>query len=272
MEPPAKKSSPGLVSVDRRRKGVIRVSEAVQREQNLVHVVGTDNVANSSLEIDPCVGDHDNDQASYASERGELETMLAQRQRQVLPMHSVLLLIAFLGSGQVVEAPDQPAPIPDVLFIPTPIDIVDRMLELAKVGKDDVVYDLGCGDGRILVRAVQKYGRRAVGFDIDPRRVKQTQENLRKHKVEDLAGVEEKDLFLVDLRPASVITLYLSPKYNARLIPELEKMKAGSRIVSHLFEMDGATPDKKIECWSEFDRRIHTLYLWTVPLRKGRPP
>src|SRR5262249_48818627 len=149
-------------------------------------------------------------------------------------------------------------------------DIVDRMLELAKVRKDDVVYDLGCGDGRILVRAVQKYGCRAVGFDIDPRRVKQTQDNLRKNKVEERARVEEKDLFRVDLRPATVITLYLSPKYNAKLIPQLEKMRPGARIVSHLFAIDGARPDKRIECWSESDRRVHTLYLWTVPLKKGQ--
>jgi tRNA G10 N-methylase Trm11 len=144
------------------------------------------------------------------------------------------------------------------------------MLELAEVRKDDLVYDLGCGDGRILVTAVQRFGSRAVGFDIDPRRVKESQANLRKNRVEERASVHEKDLFEVDLRPASVITLYLSPKYNTRLIAQLETLRTGSRIVSHLYGMHGVKPDKEVQFRSETDGRIHPLFLYTTPLKRER--
>jgi SAM-dependent methyltransferase len=192
-----------------------------------------------------------------------------------------------MGPGLVVPAQDQEAepkdqdakperrdsqlPIPEVLFIPTPHDIVVQMLELAGVREDDLLYDLGCGDGRILVIAVKMFGCRAVGFDIDPRRVKQSRHNLKKNLVEERARVEEKDFFQVDLRPASVITLYLSPKFNARLIPQLNTLRPGSRIVSHQFDMEGIRPEREVHYRSKADGRIHTLYLWTTPLKKATP-
>jgi SAM-dependent methyltransferase len=189
------------------------------------------------------------------------------------PLISLQVSLAFLigvdaqTGAQAVPSQATP-PIPEVLFIPTPDDIVTRMLELAKVGKEDVVYDLGCGDGRILVAAAKMYHCRAVGFDIDPRRVKDSRENLRRNLVDKLASAEEKNLFDVDLRPASVITLYLSPKYNARLIPKLEQLRPGSRIVSHLYGMEGIEPDRVRDYKSEKDEHVHTLYLWTTPLRR----
>lgn len=178
-----------------------------------------------------------------------------------------LLLVPAEAKDAGSDRSDEPLPIPEVLFIPTPHDLVVQMLKLAQAQKDDVVYDLGCGDGRILVTAVEKFGCRAVGFDIDPRRVKQSRENLAKNKVLERATVEEKDLFKVDLRPASVITLYLSPKYNTRLIPQLKRLKPGSRIVSHLYEMKGVQPDREVQFRSKEDGRIHTLFLWTTPLK-----
>jgi precorrin-6B methylase 2 len=189
-----------------------------------------------------------------------------------------------MGPGLLVPAQDQEAelqdqeaeperrdnqlPIPEVLFVPTPQDVVVQMLELAEVREDDLLYDLGCGDGRILVTAVKMFSCRAVGFDIDPRRVKQSRHNLKKTLVDERALVEEKDLFQVDLRPASIITLYLSPKFNARLIPQLETLKPGSRIVSHQFDMEGVEPEKTVHYQSREDGRIHTLFLWTTPLKK----
>jgi SAM-dependent methyltransferase len=166
------------------------------------------------------------------------------------------------------SGPDWDQPIPDVLFIPTPHDVVVEMLELANAQEDDLVYDLGCGDGRILVCAVQRFGGRAVGFDIDRRRVKQARENLIKNRVEARARVEEKDLFQVDVHAASIITLYLSPKFNARLIPQLETLRPGSRIVSHQFDMRGIAPEKEVHYQSQEDGRIHTLFLWTTPLKR----
>jgi uncharacterized protein (TIGR03000 family) len=157
---------------------------------------------------------------------------------------------------------------PDIFFVPTPQDVVDKMLELAEVKKDDVVYDLGCGDGRIVVTAAKKYGCKAVGFDIDPERVEASQQNVKKNGVEKFVRIQEKDIFKLDLRPANVVTLYLLPELNVKLIPQLEKLKAGSRIVSHDFDMKGVKPKKEVRLKTKGDGREHTIYLWVTPLKK----
>lgn len=157
---------------------------------------------------------------------------------------------------------------PDVIFVPTPQIVVDKMLEMAKVTKNDLVYDLGCGDGRIVVTAAKKFGCRAIGYDIDPVRVKESLENVKKNKVEHLVKIEEKDIFTLDLSKANVITLYLLPSLNVKLIPQLEKLKPGSRIVSHDFDMKGVKPDKVVTIESKNGGGEHTVYLWTTPLKK----
>jgi uncharacterized protein (TIGR03000 family) len=156
---------------------------------------------------------------------------------------------------------------PDVIFVPTPQDVVDKMLELAEVKKDDVVYDLGCGNGIIVVTAAKKYGCKTMGFDIDPQRVKESRANVKKNGVEKLATIEEKDIFKLDLSPANVVTLYLLPDLNVKLIPQLEKLKPGSRIVSHDFDMKGVKPKQKVTVKKE-DGVEHTIYLWVTPLKK----
>jgi len=155
---------------------------------------------------------------------------------------------------------------PDVIFVPTPRDVVDRMLELAQVKKDDLLYDLGCGDGRIVVTAAKRYGCKAVGYDIDPDRVKESLENVQKNNVGHLVTIEQKDIFTLDLSEANVITLYLLPSLNVKLFPQLEKLKPGSRIVSHDFRMRGIKPDKIIRLNSSYDQEEHKIYLWTTPL------
>jgi uncharacterized protein (TIGR03000 family) len=158
---------------------------------------------------------------------------------------------------------------PDVIYVPTPQEVVDKMLELAEVKKGDVVYDLGCGDGRIVVTAAKKYGVKAVGFDINPERVKESLENVRKNNVEKLVTIKKADIFTLDLSEASVVTLYLLPSLNVKLMPQLEKLKPGSRIVSHDFDMRGAKPKKvvKVSTPGTFERE-HTVYLWVVPWEK----
>ena len=158
----------------------------------------------------------------------------------------------------------------DVVFIPTPQDIVEKMLMLAQVKKEDLVYDLGCGDGRIPVTAAKTYGCRAVGYDLDPQRVKESIENVRKNKVEHLVRIEQKDIFTLDLGEADVITLYLLPALNVKLIPQLEKLKPGSRIVSNNFDIEGVRPDKVVKITSNEDHNEHTIFLWTLPLIKEK--
>ena len=159
---------------------------------------------------------------------------------------------------------------PDVVYVPTPHDVVDKMLDLASVKKDDVVYDLGCGDGRIVVMAAKRCGCRATGFDIDPKRVEEARKNIEKNGVGELVTVEQEDIFKLDLSKASVVTLYLLPSLNVKLIPQLEKLKPGSRIVSHDFSMAGVKPEKVVELKSNGDGVSHTLYFWRTPLKKDK--
>ena len=157
---------------------------------------------------------------------------------------------------------------PDVIYVPTPQEVVDKMLEMAQVTEDDLLYDLGCGDGRIVVTAAKKYGCKAAGYDLRRGRVIASLENIEKNNVGHLVTIEQKDIFTLDLSKVDVITLYLLPELNVRLIPQLEKLKPGSRIVSHDFDMKGVKPDKVVELSLEDDWDQHTIYLWTTPLKK----
>jgi tRNA G37 N-methylase Trm5 len=156
---------------------------------------------------------------------------------------------------------------PDVVYVPTPHDVVERMLDMAKVKKGDVVYDLGCGDGRIVVAAAKR-GAKATGWDINPVRVKEANANVKKNHVGRNAKIILGDIFTLDLSGANVVTLYLLPRLNVKLIPQLKKLKPGSRIVSHDFNMRGVKPDKAVEMTSSEDGWSHTIYLWTTPLKK----
>jgi len=184
------------------------------------------------------------------------------------------LLVMPCASDQVLAQQKQeeakPERTPDVIYVPTPHEVVAKMLELAKVGKDDLVYDLGCGDGRIVVTAAKKCGCKAIGYDIDPKRIAEAKANVEKNEVGDLVKIEQKDIFELDLSKANVITLYLLPSLNVKLIPQLEKLKPGSRIVSHDFDMRGVEPDRKIDVSSKNGGGTHTVYLWTTPLKKTK--
>jgi SAM-dependent methyltransferase len=154
-------------------------------------------------------------------------------------------------------------------YVPTPQDIVDAMLGLAQVKKDDVVYDLGSGDGRIVITAAKKYGVRAVGFDIDTDLIRQARENAAKAGVSHLVEFREQDVMIVDLSGATVVTLYLLPDSNLRLRPRIQaQMRPGSRIVSHDFDMGDWPPAKvdKVKGENTF-HEVHTLYLWRIPPR-----
>lgn len=155
-----------------------------------------------------------------------------------------------------------------VPYVPTPQEVVERMLDLAGVKKGDVVYDLGSGDGRIVVTAAKKYGVRAIGFEIDPERIKESHENIKKAGVEKLVEIRQQDIRTVDLSAASVLTMYLLPEVNLMIRPNIWKqMKPGSRIVSHDFDMGDWKPLKTehIKDGSSWD---HTLYLWQIDAAK----
>lgn len=154
------------------------------------------------------------------------------------------------------------------IHVPTPAAVVAKMLDVAKVTKEDVLYDLGCGDGRIVIAAASKYGCRAVGYDIDARKVKESQENVKKNGVEKLVQIECQDIFKLDLSKASVVTLFLLPEMNIQLIPQLEKMKAGSRVVCHEFALKDMQHDQKLTVTTQPDGVPRDIYLYTLPLKR----
>jgi ubiquinone/menaquinone biosynthesis C-methylase UbiE len=155
----------------------------------------------------------------------------------------------------------------DVPYLPTTPAAVQAMLKLAGVTRDDVVYDLGCGDGRIVIAAAKLYGAHGVGVDIDPQRIQDANENARKAGVERLVRFEQNDLFQADIREASVVTLFLLTSVNARLRPKLlRELRPGTRVVSNTFDMGDWKPDKEftVDTGDEgyFSKK---LYLWTIP-------
>lgn len=150
---------------------------------------------------------------------------------------------------------------PDVVYVPTPQEVVDEMLALAKVTKNDVIYDLGSGDGRIPITAAQKFGTRGIGIDINPERIQEANKNAKKAGVTDRVKFLQQDLFKSDISEATVVTLYLLPSLNVKLRPELfRQLKPGTRIVSHDFDMGDWKPERVVQT-----QEGSTIYYWTIP-------
>lgn len=151
---------------------------------------------------------------------------------------------------------------PDVIFVPTPNEVVEKMLQMAAVTKNDVVYDLGCGDGRIVITAAQRYGCRAVGVDIDPQRIAEATANAKKAGIANRVRFIEGDLFEANISEATVVTLYLLTRLNAKLKPKLQQdLKPGTRVVSHAFDMGDWAPEDRAAVGGS------TVYLWRIPGR-----
>ena len=184
----------------------------------------------------------------------------------------VLLMLIALGLGISLRAGELPRlqekQTPDVVYVGTPYDVVSAMLKLAQVKKTDVVYDLGCGDGRMIVLAAKKYGCRGVGYDLDPERVSASIKNVKGNQVEQLVKIVRADLFTLDFSGADVLSLYLLPEINEKLLPQFEKLKPGSRLVFHDYGLEGYKADKTLHVTSNEDNVGHTLCLYTIPLKR----
>lgn len=153
---------------------------------------------------------------------------------------------------------------PDVVYVPTPEVVVEKMLEMAKVTGDDVLYDLGSGDGRIPITAAKKYGTRGVGIELRPELIEEANNNAKEAGVSDRVQFLEQDLFKTDISKASVVTLYLLPNLNVKLRPKLfQELKPGTRIVSHDFDMGEWKPEQVVQV--QGPNRTHTVYYWVVP-------
>jgi len=182
------------------------------------------------------------------------------------------LAFAVMSQSMVGELNAQDEPLEyNAPYRTTPVDIVESMLDLAKVERGDIVYDLGSGDGRIVITAAQKYGARAVGLELDPELVRKSQANARAAGVGHLVQFYVQDIFTADFSNASVVTLYLLPEANLLLRPKLERqLKPGARIVSHDFGMGDWQPDDVRET-SDGEENFYTLYLWRIPEKAADP-
>ena len=185
-------------------------------------------------------------------------------------MKLLLSALLLLCAGATATAAEEPATRPkrklDVWYVATPPEIVDRMLDVAKVRTGDVVYDLGCGDGRMVIAAAKKFGTRGVGVDLDPARIREARANAKQAGVEGLVTFKVADLFETDIREATVVMLYLLPNVNRRLRPKLfAELRPGARVVSHDWDMGRDwPPDRSVKLGGD------TIYLWVMPERK--PP
>ena len=185
-----------------------------------------------------------------------------------------LTALGMFGAAGLARAADSSLPLlaqaaprtrtPDVIFVPTPNDVVNKMLEMAQVTAKDTVYDLGCGDGRIVITAAQRYGCRGVGIDIDPERIREATENVQKGKVADKVKFIQGDLFEADISAATVVTLYLLTELNLKLRPKLMKdLRPGTRVVSHAFSMGDWKPERTEHVNGA------SVYLWRIPPKKA---
>jgi SAM-dependent methyltransferase len=181
------------------------------------------------------------------------------------PTKKLCLLIVLLGlivSLAPAQGQEKKLREPDVIFVPTPQQVVDEMLKLAGVKPGDIVYDLGCGDGRTVITAAKTYGVKAVGIDINPERIKESMDNAKQAGVTDKVSFRNEDLFEADIHEATVVTLYLLGPLNLKLRPKLwHDLKPGTRVVSHAFDMGDWKPEKEIEVDG---RRV---FLWRVPAK-----
>jgi SAM-dependent methyltransferase len=192
--------------------------------------------------------------------------MLVRKSLSCSHLVVALLSITILGAQN-----PQPKREPDVPYVPTTEAAVQEMLKLAAVTKSDIVYDLGCGDGRIVIAAAKTYGARGAGIDINPQRIGEAKQNAKTAGVENLVRFEENDLFQADIHEASVVTLFLLPNINLKLRPKLlQDLKPGTRIVSNTFDMGDWKPEKEATVGgddADFEPLSHRLYLWIVPSR-----
>jgi SAM-dependent methyltransferase len=184
-----------------------------------------------------------------------------------------LIVLAVLSAANIAAQSAAPRREPDVPYVPTTDTAVQAMLKLGDVKKTDVVYDLGCGDGRIVIAAAKSYGARGVGIDINPVRIGEAKENAKKAGVEKLVRFEENDLFDAKIGEATVVTLFLLPNINLKLRPKLlADLKPGTRVVSNTFDMGDWKPEKEfVVPDTDVDTYLsHRLYLWIVPAQAGK--
>ena len=183
----------------------------------------------------------------------------------------LVLLVLIVAPSSRAFAAEQAAESrrsPDCVYVGSPNDVVAKMLEMAQLRKGDFVCDPGCGDGRMVIAAARSAGCRGIGFEIDPRLAAEARQLAKKRKVDHLVTIEERDIFTVDYSKNTVVVMYLLPEMITRLLPQLEQLPLGARIVAHDYSIQGVEPDQQIDFKSNEDNVEHALFLYTLPLKK----
>lgn len=194
---------------------------------------------------------------------GQMLTLMATMTVMVSTCHLNIVLALQGVLRDDLKNQDMPQRKPDIGYIPTPQAVVKAMLTLAGVTSDDILYDLGSGDGRVAIAAAEQFGTRGVGIDIDPERIREANENARQKQVSDRVEFREQDLFESNFSEATVVILYLLPSLNLRLRPELfRQLEPGTRVVSHDFDMGDWKPDRVMHIQTPEES---TLYYWVIP-------
>jgi predicted O-methyltransferase YrrM len=186
--------------------------------------------------------------------------------RRLIPAVTVALMLVVTVAG--AQSPTMEKKPLDVPYVPTHESLVEEMLSMARVGGNDLLYDLGSGDGRIVITAARKFGTRGVGYDLDPERISEARENARRAGVTDRVRFEQQDIFTAKFNDATVVTMYLLPDVNMKLRPRLlSELKPGTRIVSHNYDLGDWQPVQRKEM--DVNGINHTLYLWIVPQKSS---
>ena len=178
--------------------------------------------------------------------------------RRLVAAAPVVVLVLLSAAPSLAQQSSAPARQPDVIFVPTPTEVVQAMLKLARVTPNDVVYDLGSGDGRVPIAAAKSYGAHGVGIDIDPERTREATANARAAGVADKVTFRTEDVLTADISPATVVMLYMSPSFNTRLKPKMMNLKPGTRVVSHAFDFGDWKPQQMVMVSGR------PIYLWIV--------
>jgi hypothetical protein len=203
---------------------------------------------------------------SGVNPKGQTESIAMNQVRAAAALRNFTSALAITWMLATGAAAQEGGPRLDVIFVPTPMHVVERMLELAEIKKGEFLIDLGSGDGRIPVTAAKKYGARGLGVDLDPDRIKEANANVAKEKVGDMVEIRRQNLFETDISKADVISMYLLTDLNIRLRPKLLDLKPGTRLVSHAFSMGDWTPERRETLSPRYD-----VFLWIVPAKvEGR--
>ncbi len=190
------------------------------------------------------------------------------RNRTRITGSGLLLLLVFSGISSAVQEQTKQIHKPDVVYVGTPYDVISIMLEMARVREQDVIYDLGCGDGRVVILAAHKYGCRGIGFEIDPMKVQLSKANVSRNRVGDRVKIIQADIFTLDLSEATVILLYLTPEMNRKLLPQLNRTRPGTRVICHNYDLPGIVADQTLTYLSNEDNTTHIMTLYVTPLKK----